>query len=106
MALLGEQIALAETEDEWDKLLTRMHGIQEDEIQEDDGNFNRGWAAAPRYALHNTQQMLRADYKGTNKLTVEMFKIVEKEKALVEEAKLERERHKQGGVKPPRSQQP
>jgi len=108
MALLEEQIALAETEDEWDRLLTRMHGIQEDDgkldIQEDDGKLGRGWAKVPRYGLQDIQQKIKADDEKTNELAVKMFEIVEKEQTLVEEEELERGRQKQDGIKPVRSQ--
>lgn len=99
MALLEEQIALAETEDEWDRLLTRMHGIQED-----DGKLGRGWAKVPRYGLQDIQQKIKADDEKTNELAVKMFEIVEKEQTLVEEEELERGRQKQDGIKPVRSQ--
>ncbi|MCJ1248368.1 hypothetical protein MMC30_005585 [Trapelia coarctata] len=96
--LLEEQITLAETEDEWDKLLTRMHGIQ------DDGIFSIGWVTVPRDALQDIHQKLKADYGKTKELAVKMFEIVEKEEALVKDEELERGRRKLGRSKPLRSQ--
>lgn len=85
MDLLQEHIALAQKEDEWDKLLTTMHGLQKD-----NANGGRAWVTAPRNALKDVQQQLKADYEKTNVLAVKMFEIVEKEKALAREEDLEK----------------
>lgn len=107
MYALQEHIGLAETEDEWDKLLVRMHGIQEDNSNGGDWWSNGGnfWTTVPQDALHDVQQELKADYEKTNKLSVKMFEIVEKETALAKE-ELERSRHKAVRTKALRSQTP
>jgi len=99
MDALQEHLGLAKTEDEWDKLLVKMHGIQED-----NSNGGKRWITVPQNALHDVRQQLKANYEKTNKLTVEMFKIVEKETALAKQEELDRSRHKAVRTKALRSQ--
>ena len=68
---------LAKREDQWDKILKEMHGI-------DDENSKPIWATVPLDAQHEVRQQLRASYMKNTSVARRMYEIVEQEKALAE----------------------
>ncbi|MCJ1387521.1 hypothetical protein MMC18_000364 [Xylographa bjoerkii] len=77
LQLLTGEIGMAQAEDEWDSILKRNCGI------EDDSSIS--WKTAPVSAIQGIKGHIQASHSKNTKLGRKMYRIVEMEKALAEE---------------------
>ena len=85
---IAKQIPTARHEDQWDDILSRQFGL------EDDG-YGKRWSYEPQYAYDQIHQLQDIATEKRSRLAAQMHAIVEKEKELVKQEKQSRQNEKQ-----------